>query len=233
MIPKIIHYCWFGNKPLPPEVLKYIETWRRCMPDFEIKKWDESNFDINARLYTRQAYFAGKYAFVSDVARLQALVSEGGIYFDTDIIVKKTFPNEWLNLRGFGSFEHDVYVETGILACERGNKIINDFLQIYQHRPFFRKLSFDMTTNVMLFTRYMEAIGFKMNNIEQEIAGFRLLPQQLLCGKDWIKGRYDDESTYAVHDYASSWGSDALTHRFRFMIQSAIKVLHWKLRDNG
>lgn len=78
MIPKIIHYCWFGGNPLPEEVKGYMDTWRRHFPDFEIKQWDESNFDVNTLEYTRQAYYAGKYAFVSDVARLHALVSKEG-----------------------------------------------------------------------------------------------------------------------------------------------------------
>ena len=95
MIPKIIHYCWFGGNPLPDDVKAYMETWRQHFPDFKIKQWDESNFDVNALKYTRQAYFAKKFAFVSDVARLHALVSEGGLYLDTDILIKKPFPSEW------------------------------------------------------------------------------------------------------------------------------------------
>ena len=90
MIPKIIHYCWFGRKPLPENVLKYMESWRKYLPECEIKEWNEENFDVNKYEYTKQAYYAKKYAFVSDVARLYALVNEGGLYLDTDILVLKS-----------------------------------------------------------------------------------------------------------------------------------------------
>ena len=108
MIPKIIHYCWFGRKPKPQKVLEYIETWKKFFPDFEMKEWNEDNFDVNMMPYTKEAYYAKKYAFVSDVARLYALVHEGGIYFDTDIRVVKRFSDELLNSHGFLGFEHDV-----------------------------------------------------------------------------------------------------------------------------
>lgn len=231
MIPKIIHYCWFGGNPLPEEVKGYMDTWRRHFPDFEIKQWDESNFDVNTLEYTRQAYYAGKYAFVSDVARLHALVSEGGLYLDTDIIVKKPFPEDWFNLKGFGSFEHDFYVETGLMASEADNKFIKGFLESYKHRRFFKGLTFDMTTNVIMFTRFMQSHGFEMNNRQQTIESFSLFPQQLLCGKDWQKGRYDDESTYAVHDYAGTWGKEALSHRLRHLCQSAICIMKWHITN--
>ena len=87
MIPKIIHYCWFGGKPKPKETLEYIETWRKFFPDYEIKEWNESNFDYKAYRYTHEAYLVKKFAYVSDVCRLKALYDYGGIYFDTDVKV--------------------------------------------------------------------------------------------------------------------------------------------------
>lgn len=230
MIPKIIHYCWFGGKPITPKVKSYIATWREHLPDYAIKRWDESNFEVSARKYTRQAQFAGKYAFISDVARLHALVEEGGVYFDTDILVKKSFPDHWLENAGFGSFEHDKYVETGLIAAEKGNVLIQDFLSFYDEADFFRGLRFDMTTNVVRFTKYMQSKGFVMDNVEQCVHGFRLFPQQLLCGKDWQKGRYDDHSTYAVHDYAGTWTDDGAMSALRQKAQMAIKILQWKLK---
>lgn len=231
MIPKTIHYCWFGGKPLPDNVKAYMETWRQHFPDFKIKQWDESNFDVNALKYTRQAYFAKKFAFVSDVARLHALVTEGGLYLDTDILVKKPFPSEWFDLNGFGSFEHDSYVETGLIASCAGNKFIKSFLDKYSDISFFKGLQFDMTTNVMRFTTHMRGMGFTMNNQTQTVNGFRLFPQQLLCGKDWQTGRYDDDQTYAVHDYAGTWGKEALSHRVKHLCSSAACILKWHLKN--
>ena len=85
MIPKIIHYCWFGGNPLPEDAKKYIESWRKYCPGYEIKEWNESNFDINCCDYVREAYEAKKWAFVSDYARFYILYQYGGLYFDTDV----------------------------------------------------------------------------------------------------------------------------------------------------
>lgn len=229
MIPKIIHYCWFGGKPLPQDVKAYIDTWREYLPDFEIKQWDESNFNVEGRIYTRQAYYARRFAFVSDVARLYALAEEGGLYLDTDILIKKAFPAEWFDLDGFGSFEHDKYVQTGVIASSKGNPIILEFLRSYDNRRFFKGLNFDIATNVAVFTQLMEKRGFKMNNQLQDRYGFRLLPQRYLCANDWIKGRYDDDSTFAVHDFKGAWGRDALRSAIKFRLQAASTILRWNL----
>lgn len=231
MIPKVIHYCWFGGKPLPDDVKAYMETWRRHFPDFEIKRWDESNFDVNALEYTRQAYFAKKYAFVSDVARLYALKTEGGLYFDTDILVKKPFPREWFDLEGFGSFEHDKYVQTGVIAAAPGNMNISEFYQLYRSLCFFKGLQFDLTPNVVRYTELLKRRGLVVNNMEQVIDGIRIFPQQLLCGKDWQKGRYDDETTYSVHDYSGTWGKEVLQHVIRHIIRSAVCVIKWRMKN--
>ena len=84
-IPNTIHYCWFGGNPLPPLAEKCIASWKKYLPNYDIKRWDESNFDVNSIPYTKQAFAAGKYAFVSDYARFWILYNYGGIYFDTDV----------------------------------------------------------------------------------------------------------------------------------------------------
>lgn len=231
MIPKIIHYCWFGGKPLPENVKKYISTWTKYLPGFKIKQWDESNFDVNALQYTRQAYFAGKYAFVSDVARLYALMNEGGLYLDTDILIKKPFPEEWFALDAFGSFEHDVYVQTGIIACVAHHPLISAFYDTYQKRAFFHGLKFDITTNVSVFTKLMAEYGFEMNDTEQTINGFTVFPQKYLCANDWLNGRYDDDDTFAVHDFRGSWGKDVLKSVISYRFKSAMTVAKWKIRE--
>ena len=103
MIPKIIHYCWFGGKPKPQKVIEYIETWKKFCPDYEIKEWNEDNFDVNMMPYTREAYKMKRFAFVSDVCRMYALAKFGGIYFDTDIEVKRSF-DKLLSLHSFFVF---------------------------------------------------------------------------------------------------------------------------------
>ena len=90
MIPKVIHYCWFGRNPLPPLAVKCIESWKKFLPGYEIKEWNEDNFDVNIIPYIQEAYEARKYAFVSDYARFYILYHHGGIYFDTDVEVIKS-----------------------------------------------------------------------------------------------------------------------------------------------
>ena len=123
MIPKIIHYCWFGGNPLPPLALKCIESWKKYCPDYEIKIWDESNFDININKYATEAYEAKKWAFVSDVARLWVLYNYGGIYMDTDLEVIKPL-DEFLYHKAFSGFEDEVNIPTGIIASEKNNNWI-------------------------------------------------------------------------------------------------------------
>lgn len=232
MIPKVIHYCWFGGQKLPNEVNAYINTWRKHLPDFEIKQWDESNFDVNAILYTRQAYFAKKYAFVSDVARLQALVCEGGLYLDTDILIKRPFPKEWFDLDGFGSFEHDIYAQTGIMACSAGNHLFKKFLDSYKESVFFKGMQYDITTNVARFTKLLSDTGFRMNNQEQTLNRFTLFPQEYLCANDWKTGRYDSDMTYAVHDFHGGWGREALNARIKYYSTMIWTILKWKLTNH-
>jgi len=87
MIPKIIHYCWFGRNPLPASAQKCIDSWKKYFPDYEIKEWNEDNFDVNRIPYSRDAYAAKKFAFVSDYARFWILYYMGGVYFDIDVEV--------------------------------------------------------------------------------------------------------------------------------------------------
>ena len=104
MIPKKIHYCWFGGNPLPPLAVKCIESWKKYLPDYEIKEWNESNFDLNYNDYVREAYEAKKWAFITDVVRLYAMVTEGGIYMDTDVEVLKPL-DELLQYDAVSGFE--------------------------------------------------------------------------------------------------------------------------------
>lgn len=89
MIPKKIHYCWFGGNPLPDDAIKCIDSWRRFFPDYEIKEWNESNYDLNGSDYVKEAYQAKKWAFVSDYARFDIFYKNVGLYFDTDVEIIK------------------------------------------------------------------------------------------------------------------------------------------------
>lgn len=203
MIPKIIHYCWFGRQPKPQRVLDYIKTWQCFLPDFTIKEWNEENFDVNMMEYTKEAYFAKKYAFVSDVARLYALSREGGIYFDTDIRLVKRFSDDLLKSNGFLGYEHEEYVTTGVMASAKNNPIINEILNGYFRRSFFKGIKFDESTNVSYITKYFKQRGLNCNNQYQIFDGFVFLPQVYLCANDWrTRTFYNTEETYAIHEFS-------------------------------
>ena len=108
MIPKIIHYCWFGKNPLPDSAKKCVESWKKFCPDYEIKEWNENNFDINCMPFVKEAYEAKKFAFVSDVARLMVVNENGGVYFDTDVEMIRNI-DFLLKYKGFLGFENKNY----------------------------------------------------------------------------------------------------------------------------
>ena len=206
MIPKIIHYCWFGKKTKPQNVLNNINTWKKYLPDYEFKEWNENNFDINSYRFTKEAYFAKKYAFVSDVARLYALYNEGGIYFDTDIIVLKHFPDTLLSHKAFAGFEHEINIGTGIIGSEKSNTIIKEFLSLYNDRHFFKKLKYDLSPNVALFTDILVEHGLKRDNSYQDINDIVVYPQNIFCCKDCrTREYYNNSESLSIHDFSGLW----------------------------
>ena len=133
---KIIHYCWFGGKPLPNLAKKCIKSWKKYFPDYEIKEWNENNFDINITKFSKQAYDSKKWAFVSDVARIYALKNFGGIYFDTDMIVKKKC-EELFDCDILAGWESEYHVAVGVLyAKEKENSLINKIWDFYCNNEF-------------------------------------------------------------------------------------------------
>ena len=166
MIPKIIHYCWFGGKPLPALARKCIMSWKKFLPDYEIREWNEHNFDVNKVPYTAEAYAAKKYAFVTDYVRLYALYHEGGIYMDTDVEVLKPL-DRFLHHPAFSGFEGGGLVPTGIMASEKGGEWARWQLSLYDGKHF----STEEGTNVTLISNAMKERGFVMNNQYQEFEG--------------------------------------------------------------
>ena len=130
MIPKIIHYCWFGGTGMPEKLIKCLDSWKRYLPEYTIMRWDEQSFDVNTNAYTRQAYAHKKYAFVSDVARIKALREYGGIYMDTDVEVFQPFDSV-LHHRCVLGFEYRNWVATSFIACEKNHSILKLFEKEY------------------------------------------------------------------------------------------------------
>ena len=154
MIEKKIHYIWFGSNPLPPLAKKCIESWKKFCPDYEIVEWNETNFDVNQNIYTKEAYENKKWAFVSDYVRLYALYHHGGIYMDTDVEVLKNL-DDYLNHDAFSGFESSNAIPTGIIGAKKGNYHIKQLLNEYNDRHFILPNGeMDLTTNVTTITNY-------------------------------------------------------------------------------
>ena len=139
MIPQKIHYCWFGGNPKSDLILTCIKSWKNFCPDYEIIEWNENNWDINYNQYTREAYQAKKWAFVSDVARLDIVYRYGGLYLDTDVELK-AFSSKYMQKNGWLVFESLVAINTGLgFAAEAGNPLIEAMLADYQGRSFYKE----------------------------------------------------------------------------------------------
>lgn len=220
MIPKIIHYCWFGKKPLPELAEKSIASWKQFCPDYEIKEWNESNFNLDCCDYVREAYEAKRWAFVSDVARLYALVKEGGVYMDTDVEVLKSL-DPILKYEAVSGFEAGDRVPTGIMACRAGHPLFMELFHDYDDAHFVREDgSYDQTTNVERITNTCLKYGLKLNNIQQTVKGFTLFPNDFFCPKDYrTKELYVTENTYVIHHFDGSWVSDEDKYSMQFAVE--------------
>jgi len=208
IIPKKIHYCWYGGQFLPKLAKRCLDSWSRHLPDYELKRWDESNTDLTANRYVREAYEAGKYAFVSDYMRLKVLYEEGGIYMDTDVEVVKNL-DCFLVHRAFSGFESPLRVPTGIMGAEKGHSWIQYLLKLYDKKGFIKEDGkYDTTPNTVLITKASLKQGLKLTNEQQMFNGVVIYPKKVFCPKDYDDYRYEtSECTYTVHHFSGSWYS--------------------------
>lgn len=206
MIPKKIHYCWFGRGKMPELAKRCIESWKKYCPDYEIKEWNEDNFDLDMYPYVREAYDNRKFAFVTDVVRLYALLKEGGIYMDTDVEVLKPL-DSLLQYDAVSGFESLTQIPTGLMACRDSHPLFQEMLNDYDDLHFVRKDgSLDMTTNVTRITNVCLRHGFVPNGKLQTVAGFTLLPKDFLCPKDYITKKVNiTRNTLTIHHFDGSW----------------------------
>jgi len=206
-IPKILHYCWFGGKPKPPLAQKCLKSWKKFCPDYEIREWNESNLDITtAPKYVRQAYEAGRWAFVTDYVRLKALTEMGGIYMDTDVEVVKPF-TPYLHHRAFAGFESPDRIQTGLLACEKDFPLFREFLSYYDTAQYYLEDGREnITTNVEVLTALCEKYGFRGNDTYQVVQGFAIYPREYFCPVDFDTEKlHRTRKTVVIHWFAASW----------------------------
>ena len=228
MIPKKIHYCWFGKGKMPELSLKWIESWRVNLPDYELKEWNENSFDINSNFYVKEAYESRKFAFVTDYVRLYALYTEGGIYMDTDVEVLKNL-DSFLDLPAFSGFEDNMHIPTGIMAAEKGSIWAKWQLEYYSGRHFLLPDgTLDLTTNVDIIGGLMEEKGFILKNGLYNFQNIiTIFPKDYFCPKSHTTGKIElTENTYTIHHFAGSWksSSDRLKRRIVHLI--GVKTVH-------
>lgn len=206
MIPKIIHYCWFGKGKMPSSAAKCIESWEKHLPDYNLRLWNEESFDINSLPYVQEAYLSHKYAFITDYVRLHALYHFGGVYMDTDVELIKSL-DDLLHLPGFAGFESQTEVQTAIMACEMENEWAKEQLSWYECKHFLKEDGIpDLTSNVEIISGIMAANGLVLNNTYQVYKKcFHIFPKEYFCPKSRSGKINITPKTYCIHHFAGTW----------------------------
>lgn len=236
VIPKIIHFCWFGGGPKPADIQQYIAGWKELLPDYSFMEWNETKFDIaSAPAYVQEAYAAKKYAFVSDYVRIEALFQYGGIYLDSDIEIVKPFDEVLEDREMVVGFESKRSIETAFIACAPGHELMKTFLEEYKSRHFaMEDGNFDMTVINVHFSRLLEACGVNLDSgAYQELQNGKLAvyPAVYFAGFDvenWHVKKTAE--TYMIHHMNSSW-KNSKDKLHCLIIQISQKILGYDRYD--
>ena len=239
MIPKTIHYCWFGHGELPEMAQRCIASWHKYMPDWEYRLWNEDNFDVNSTAYTKEAYGSCKFAFVSDYVRLWALEHEGGLYLDTDVEVFKAF-DELLSHKAFAGFEGSKHLPVGtcVLASEAHGVWVAEQLEAYRDRHFVRADgAFDLTTNVQFMTAALGRNGFVQNGQEQDYKDLHVFPVVFFSPRHTTGEYLRTEDTFCDHLGMGTWDDNGSGWKARLMRlvgqRNAVRLIKLKRRLLG
>lgn len=231
MIPKIINYCWFGGKPLSQQAKKCVTSWKKYCPDYQIKEWNESNFDLkNSCNYVKEAYRLKKWAFVSDYARFKILFDNGGIYLDTDVELIKNLDNiikkgPYMGYEAYWDNEkfnssHEWLVNPGLgMAAEPHMDFFKRVLNYYKSQHFLNADgSLNNMTVVERVTKLLKKDGLQCKGKMQKIDGITIYPEDYFCPYNFTSGKLKKtENTYSIHLYSASWqsGTDRLKNRIK------------------
>lgn len=213
MIPKIIHYCWFGGKPLDALAIKCLESWKKFFPDYEIICWNENNVDFSNCMYIKEAYAEKKWAFVSDYVRFKVMYEHGGIYFDTDVEIIRPFDDILKNGSFMGCEQPDLKkgmrVNPGLgFAVEPGLDVIREIIEHYESNSFYNDdgtLNLQMTI-VERTTNILRQHGLKESMDSQQVAGLTIYSTDYFCPMHVDTHQmYITNNTHSIHWYAGSW----------------------------
>lgn len=256
MIPKIIHYCWFGGNPLPDDAKKCIASWKKYLPNYEIKEWNESNFSLTCCDYIKEAYQAKKWAFVSDYARFWILYNYGGLYFDTDVeiikpmedlVEKGPFMGEEAGLPNSRKSE----CNPGLgLAAAPGLGLYKEILDYYSTQHFLTSVgTLYQETVVTKVTNVLRKHGFKGNGSIECIDGVYIYPPEYFCPMNYTTGKMTiTENTRSIHHYSATWhsgleeliikiercskGKNSLEYKIRRMLSLPFRIVN-KFKTQG
>lgn len=207
-IPKIIHYFWIGGNPKPKSVKECIESWKRFCPDFEIKEWNESNYDIHKHPYMEKAYREKQWAFVSDYGRLDVLYQYGGIYLDTDVEVLRDL-SPFCEYKAYIGFENQHYVNDGQgIGCVAQLPIVKEMMQCYDgNEPYFYENDEEhYVASPELCTKVLLRHGLIPDGARQRVDDMEILPVDYFCPLNYDTGKLViTENTYSIHHFDGSW----------------------------
>ena len=226
MIPKTIHYCWFGRNPKPDLAEKCIQSWKKFCPNYEIIEWNEDNYDIQAApLFVRQAYEAKKWAFVTDYVRLQVVYENGGIYLDTDVEVIKSI-DDLLQYNAFFGIQYEAVIATGLgFGAKARLPLLFELMKTYQSIPFIREDgTYDTTPCPYRDTKVLLKYGLKEDASIQVLSdNIAILPIDYLSPKNYMTGKITlTENSRTIHHFAESW----MTEEQRKNIAEAKRALY-------
>lgn len=207
LIPKKIHYCWFGGTEIPDHLQIYMRSWKEKCPDYEIIRWDESNYDITKNQYMYGAYQSKKWGFVPDYARLDIIYQEGGIYLDTDIEVISSLDVLLNNAFFAGAGDNFVINTGGGFGAEKGNQLIRDLRDYYNDKSFFHDNgSLNLSPCAVYQKPVFEKYGFRVNNQYQLIDNMVIYPSEVLSpkGTSGVANNFTDH-TVSIHHLEASW----------------------------
>ena len=216
-IPKIIHYCWFGNGDYPDKVKKCLKSWKKHLIGYRFVAWNEENFDINSTEYTKEAYLAGKWAYVSDYARLYALYTMGGVYMDTDIEVLKDI-SPLLECDAFSVISKTPSeLRTNFMGASAGHPWMKNILEYYNDKHFIlADGKYDMTPNICVGEIARDLYAFKATEKEQRLKdGVVLYPTEVSGAYDFETGKLDiRENSYVIHWNSASWWDEGQREQY-------------------
>ncbi len=209
-IPKIIHYCWFGGNDMPYSNKRCLDSWKELCPDYEIIRWDESNYDWTKNKYMYQAYMNKKWGFVPDYARLDIIYNYGGIYLDTDVELIKR-PDDLLNYNGYMGFQRNFWINLGLgFGAVKNNLLVGKMKEIYDELEFIDKDgNMNMKASPYYQTTTLKTLGIQCNNITQIYDNNLILSTDYLDPQGYKNGDlYITDNTISIHHYDESWVND-------------------------